>query len=144
MDPRTVVVTRHSAAPIEAVWALLSHAETWKEWGTFTVARLEREGVPAPDGVGAIRNFGFPMYTSREEVVAFDPPTHLAYTLLSGIPLRDYRSDVTLTSTPSGTDIEWRSSFRPPWPASGWFWTGFMRTLLRGFTRRLARAAAQG
>jgi uncharacterized protein YndB with AHSA1/START domain len=143
-DRRTVVATRHSTAPIEAVWSLVSQADRWREWASFTVSKLERAGAPVPDGVGAIRNFGFPVFTSREEVVAFEPPTHLGYTLLSGLPLRDYRSDVTLTPSPDGgTDIEWRSSFGPPWPASGWFWSGFMAVLLRDFARRLAKAAAQ-
>lgn len=141
---RTVAATRHTSAPVEAVWALLSQAHTWKDWGTFTVAELESEGVPAPDGVGAVRRFGFPVFTSREEIVAFDPPTHLGYVLRSGLPLRNYRSDITLTAAADGgTDIEWRSSFEPPWPASGWFWSGFLRLLLGDFTRRLARAAAR-
>lgn len=141
---RTVTATRHTPAPVEAVWALVSQAHTWKEWGAFTVSELEQEGEPAPDGVGAIRRFGFPVYASREQVVAFDPPHHLGYTLLSGLPLREYRSDVTLTPTPDGgTAIEWRSSFVPPWRGSGRFWSGFLRLLLTDFTRRLAKAAAR-
>ena len=144
MGSRTVIATRHTPAPIEAVWALLSQARTWKDWATFTVAELEREGVPAPDGVGALRRFGYPVYASREEVVAFEPPTHLGYVLRSGLPLRNYRSDVTLTTTPDGgTAIEWRSTFEPPWPASGWFWSAFLRVLLTDFARRLAKAAAR-
>jgi uncharacterized protein YndB with AHSA1/START domain len=139
---RTVVATRHSTAPIESVWPLVAEAARWRDWASFTVSRRERDGAPDPDGVGAIRNFGFPVFTSREEVVAFEPPAHLGYTLLSGLPLREYRSDVTLTpAAGGGTDIEWRSSFRPPWPASGWFWSGLMTLMLRDFTRRLARAA---
>jgi uncharacterized protein YndB with AHSA1/START domain len=137
-----VSATRHSTAPVEAVWALVSHAASWKEWASFTVADLEREGVPAPDGVGAIRRFGFPMYTSREEVVAFEPPTHLGYTMLKGLPLAGYRSDVTLTPTADGgTDVSWVSSFDAR-VADGWFWAGFLRLLVTDFTRRLAKAAA--
>lgn len=43
---------------------------------------LERAGAPTPDGVGAIRRLGFGPMGSREEVVAFEPPTHLGYVLL--------------------------------------------------------------
>jgi uncharacterized protein YndB with AHSA1/START domain len=140
---RTVTATRHAAAPIESVWALLSQAHTWKDWGTFTVAELEREGVPAPDGVGAIRRFGFPTYASREEVVAFEPPTHLGYTMLKGLPLKGYRSDVHLTpAADGGTDIRWESSFDAR-PADGWFWAGFLKFLLTDFSRRLAKGAAR-
>ena len=144
MDRREVVSRRHSTAPVEAVWALASQARTYKDWAAFKVSTLEREGEPAPDGVGAIRRFGFPMYTSREQVLEFDPPTHFAYTLLSGLPLRDYRADVTLTpATNGGTDIEWRSSFAPPWRGTGGFWAGFLQLILNDFTKRLAKAAAQ-
>ena len=115
--------------------------QTWKDWGTFTVAELEQEGDPAPDGVGAIRRFGFPVYASREQVVAFEPPTHLGYTLLSGLPLAGYRSDVTLApAAGGGTDISWVSSFDAR-AADGWFWAGFLKLMLTDFTRRLAKAA---
>jgi len=144
MQRREVVSRRHTTAGIDAVWALASRARTYKDWASFTVSTLEREGDPAPDGVGAIRRFGFPIYKSREQVLEFDPPTHFAYTLLSGLPLRDYRADVTLAAAGTGgTDIEWRSSFVPPWPGSGWFWAAFLRFTLNDFTKRLAKAAAR-
>ena len=140
MSRRTIVVNRRADAPIDMVWALVSHAETWHDWASFTTSTLEREGAPTPDGVGAVRRFGFPVYTSREEVVAFEAPTHLGYVLRSGLPLRDYRSDITLTAAGDGTDIEWRSSFESR-PANGWFWSVFLGFMLRDFARRLARAA---
>lgn len=140
MNRRTVVATRQADAPIETVWALLAHADRWREWTAFSKSELEREGSPDRDGVGAIRRFGFPIYTSREEVVAFDPPTHLGYILHAGLPLTAYRSDVTLTPAGGGTEIEWRSSFDGRL-ADGWFWQGFMKLTLADFTRRLARAA---
>ena len=140
MNRRTVVVTRRSHAPIEAVWTLLSQADRWRDWAAFTKSELEREGVPDRDGVGAIRRFGFPIYTSREEVVAFDPPTHLGYILHAGLPLKGYRADVTLTPYGGGTDIEWRSSFDGR-AVDGWLWQGVMKVLLLDFTRRLSREA---
>lgn len=141
---RTVSATARSSAPVEAVWSLLSQATTWKDWSAFTVAELEREGVPAPDGVGAIRRFGFPGYTSREEVLEFDPPHHLAYTVHAGLPLRDYRADVRLTPAPGGgTDISWVSSFVPPWRGSGGFWALFLGMVLRDVSRRLGKGAAR-
>lgn len=127
MARRTVTARSRSASPIEAVWERLADGATWKDWAWFPSSSLEREGVPAPDGVGAIRRFGVGPIGSREEVVAFEPPTHLAYVLLSGLPLRDYRSEVTLTPTDDGgTDIEWVSSFDSPSWAAG-FWAAFIQ-----------------
>jgi hypothetical protein len=106
-------------------------------------AELEREGDPPPYGVGAIKRLGGGGRSSREEIVAFDPPTHLGYVILSGLPVRDYRSDVTLTELPGGrTRIGWRSTFDTPNRATGWFWETFVRITLRTFARQLARSAA--
>ena len=56
---------------------------------------FERHGAPEPGGVGAIRKLGrWPVY-GREEVVASEAPSHHAYVLLSGQPVRNYRADVT-------------------------------------------------
>ena len=93
-----------SSAPIETVWQLLSTVDTWPTWSRHKVARLEHDGSPTPDGVGAIRVLGVdpskPARWNREEVVAFDAPSHFGYTLLSGLPLDDYRSDVRLSRCP--------------------------------------------
>ena len=105
-----------SSTPIETVWRLLSTVDTWPTWSRHKLASLEREGSATPDGVGAIRVLGVdprkPTKCNREEVVAFDAPTHFAYTLLSGQPLDDYRSDVQLLALPDGgTRITWESRF---------------------------------
>ena len=101
-----------SSAPVETVWRLLGTIGTWPTWSRHKLARLERDGSPTPDGVGAIRVLGVnpakPTKVNREEVVAFDAPTHFGYVLLSGLPLSDYRSDVTLGALPGGgTRITW-------------------------------------
>ena len=47
---------------------------------------LEREGDPAPNGVGAIRVLSSVGPPLREEVIAYQPPTRFSYKLLSGAP----------------------------------------------------------
>jgi hypothetical protein len=79
---------------------------------------------------------------SREEVLEFDPPRHLAYTLLSGLPVRDYRADVELTPDGDGTLIAWRSGFEPKYPGTGTLLALFMRAVLTDTARRLAAHAA--
>jgi uncharacterized protein YndB with AHSA1/START domain len=140
---RTITVTGRSDASRETVFALLEDATRWKEWGRFPMTRYEREGDPPPHGVGAIRRFGTRFYSSREEVVAHEPPYHLAYVLLSGLPVRDYRADVNLTIDGDGTRITWSATFAPRFPGTGWILTPVLRLILRDFTRRLARHAAR-
>jgi uncharacterized protein YndB with AHSA1/START domain len=111
--PRNVVeATARSSAPRDVVWRVLADARSWSSWGDWQTTELEREGDPPPDGVGAIRRFTRRPVTTREQVVMFDPPSRFAYTLLSGIPVRDYRAQVTLTEAGNGgTNIHWESRF---------------------------------
>jgi hypothetical protein len=135
-------VFARSAASPEAVWRLLVDATAWKEWSRIPQAEREREGVPAPDGIGSIRRLGLGRMGSREEVVAFEPPQHFAYILLSGLPVREYRADVVLNPDGDGTLITWHARFVPKWRSSGPFLERFLRTTLTGFARGLARYAA--
>jgi Polyketide cyclase / dehydrase and lipid transport len=69
-----VEVSVVSAAPPDVVWTVLADASTWSVWGQWDETTLDREGVPAPDGVGALRRFRRGRRTTVEEVVAFEPP----------------------------------------------------------------------
>lgn len=140
---RTGVIdaTATSEAPPSAVFALLLDVSTWPDWGDWETAELEQPGSPDPNGVGAIRSFTGKART-REQVVAVEPDRHLAYILLSGIPIRSYRADVRLRPTASGgTTISWHSTFRSKIPGL----TGLIERRLQAFISdtavRLARAA---
>jgi uncharacterized protein YndB with AHSA1/START domain len=139
---RELEVFARSAAPPDVVWRLLVDATAWKLWSRVSPAEREREGVPAPDGVGSIRRLGPGRFASREEVVVFDPPHHFAYVLLSGLPVREYRADVQLSADGDGTLIAWRGRFVAKWPGTGAALELFLRLMLTGFARGLARYAA--
>jgi uncharacterized protein YndB with AHSA1/START domain len=137
--PRSIEVFARSTAPPEEVWRWVADATSWNQWTNLARSTLEREGVPAPDGVGAIRHFSTGPGGSREEVVAFEPPHHLAYVLLSGLPLRSYRADIELTPDGDGTLIAWRATFEPKLAGTGAVFARILRLLLTGFARGLAR-----
>jgi hypothetical protein len=130
-----------SRAPVDAIWPLIGEARRWKEWSFLTRSDLVREGVPAPDGVGAVRRFTTFGVGSREEVLAWEPPTHLGYTLLRGFPARDYRADVTLRPNRGGTILTWSAEFNPKVPGTGAVVWVVLRLLLRGFARDVCRFA---
>jgi hypothetical protein len=72
-------------------------------------------------------------------VVGYEPGRHFAYVLLSGLDVRNYRADVTLTPTAEGgSTIEWRSSFE----RGRWASARVMRWALRRFIRRVASSLA--
>ena len=138
-------VTARSSAPPERVFALLDDATSWRRWAGPLVAHAswEREGEPAPGGVGAIRKVGrWPMF-GREQVLVSEPPSHHAYTTLSGNPVRGYRADVALTPDGAGTLITWSATFEPRIAGTGRLLEGFYRRLIGSFARRLATYAEQ-
>ena len=103
-----------SHASIGEVWSLLAEADRWKEWSFLDRSSLEQRGAPEPDGVGAVRRFTRWGVGSREEVVAFEPPHHLGYVILSGFPARHYRADIELSPDGpdgSGTLVQWSGTF---------------------------------
>jgi hypothetical protein len=139
-----IEVHASSPASVEQVWALLGDVTTWKDWATFTGSELERPGDDEPNGVNAIRRFNRgPKKITRERVVAFDAPRHYGYVLLEGVPVDDYRSDVTLTpsSTGRGTEITWKSSYQAN-PVSGFLVKLVLGRFIAHTAKALAKAAA--
>ena len=82
-------------------------------------SELEREGEPAPNGVGAIRalrSVGPPL---REEVVSYERPSRFSYKVVSGIPVRDHLGTVLLTPEGSGTRVTYAVKTTPTLPLVG-------------------------
>jgi hypothetical protein len=133
--------TARSAAAVEVVWPLIGEAARWKEWSWMTRTFLLRPGQPVPDGVGALRRFAVGPAGSREEVVAWDPPHHLGYIGVSGLPVRHYRADVDLSSDGGGTVVTWRGSFDEIVPGTGPLARLILARMTLGFARRVSRYA---
>ena len=100
----TYEFTVESRAVHTVVFEVLADATRWREWAgkMITVSEWAREGDPAPGGVGAVRKLGRPPAYALEEIVEFDPPHHLAYTIVRGLPVRGYHADIDLLPTATG------------------------------------------
>lgn len=106
-----------SAAP-QAIWALLADARRYPEWGPWAEAAYTGPGESSERGPGATywlrssqRYLGRPVIT-REKILIADEPSHLAYTVTGGLPLRNYRADVTLTpAAGGGTRVRWSADW---------------------------------
>ena len=138
-----ITSTGFAKAPIDTVWSIIANADDYHHWAALFRSLKERTGSPTADGVGAIRRFGTGPITSREEVVEFEPPTHLAYVLISGLPVVGYRADVHLRSENDGTSIRWTSSYEP---AKAWLSMPMrllLTAVLKDFVKRLEKQAAK-
>ena len=132
-----------SSAPVTEVWPLIGEAHRWKDWSFLTRSELVAVGDPAPDGVGAVRRFTRYGIGSREQVVAWEPPRHLAYTILSGFPVRHYLAEVTLTPDDGGTLINWSATFDPKIPGTGRLLVLVLKRMIRQFAGGVAGHAEQ-
>ena len=71
-----------------------------------------------------------------------EPPSHHAYTMLSGNPVRNYRADITLVPDDrGGTNITWSGTFDPLVPGTGRVLVAIYRRLIGGFARKVAAYA---
>jgi hypothetical protein len=123
---------------------VIADISTWKDWGPYQDTYLERDGVPEPDGVGAIRVYVAWPFRSREEITKFEPPHRLGYHILSGFPVRDYNSLVTLEpAADGGTTITWRSEFDGKPRGTGWIMRIGMVPYLMFLARVSGRVAAR-
>ena len=110
-------LTRTSTAPIETVFdALTDHRGIADYLKACRRSTLDREGTPAPNGVGAIRRLVVIGSPFVEEIIEYERPTRYAYKMLSGAPTRDHIGTVRLRETGAGTEVNWhlRSTLKIP------------------------------
>ena len=110
---------REVDAPPETVFEVLTDHRRYAEITPMRKSGLEREGEPAPNGVGAIRvlsSIGPPL---REEVLVYEPPSRFSYKLLSGAPVRDRVGTVQLAPAGDGTTVTYAVRTIPTLPLVG-------------------------
>jgi len=139
---------RQVAASPETVFAVLTEHHLYAEITPMRKSVLEREGEPAPNGVGAIRVLTSAGPPLREEVIAYAPPTRFSYKLLSGAPVRDHVGTVELTPHEGGTRVVYAVHTTPTLPLVGGAVVAVVKqaikALLGGIVKESERRAANG
>ncbi|QFG20481.1 SRPBCC family protein [Actinomadura sp. WMMB 499] len=140
--PQEIEVAATATAAPEVLFRHLAVPEAWGAWGRFpTRARQVRKGDTTTYGVGCVKQ----IWPAKEQTVAFEPYTRFSYIALSGLPVRRYRSDVTLEPHEDGKDgtyLRWHATFEPLVPGTGPLLGFFFRMMLKTFVRRLPAHAA--
>ena len=109
-----------TTAPIENVFdALTNHRGIADYVPLLRRSTLDREGTPAPNGVGAVRRLEALGPAIVEEIIEYERPTRYAYKLISGAPVRDHVSTVELRETDTGTEATWHLRSTPKIPGLG-------------------------
>ena len=101
-----------TGADPEVVWSLVADANSYPSWGPWTDAGYQ-PAAEGPSGKGSVQWFRYGRRTTTvEEILEADEPRRLVYTVVHGIPVRNYRAEVTLTPTiPKGTSVRWTATW---------------------------------
>jgi hypothetical protein len=136
-----IVMVQRFEAAAEQVFAAITDHVAFGKWVRAEI-RIEREGVPAPNGLGAIRAVGARGLTIREEVVGWETSRAMDYRVVSGAPFRNHRGEIRLVPEGSGTRVDYRIRFEWPWFLGGGVVGRLLAaTLEREITAGLARMA---
>jgi uncharacterized protein YndB with AHSA1/START domain len=137
---------REIAAPPETVFEILVDHRGYAAITPLRKVELEREGDPAPNGVGAIRvlhSVGPPL---REEILTYEEPSRYSYKLLSGLPVRDHVGTIELTPEDGRTQLTYAVRTMPTVPLVGSVVVGAIRLgvkqLLSGVAGEAERRAS--
>jgi Polyketide cyclase / dehydrase and lipid transport len=108
--------TATAIAPVDAVWALVADANRYATWGPWDQTGYEPTGI-GPSEVGSVqvlrtaqRRFGR-RTTTTERILEVEDRSRLAYTVVKGIPVRNYRGEIVLTADGATTRIVWTATF---------------------------------
>ena len=143
---------REVAAPPEVVFEVLTDHRGYAAITPLRKSELEREGEPAPNGVGAIRRLTAIGPALREEVLTYEEPKRFSYKLLSGAPLRDHVGTIELTPNGDGTTVKYAVRTIPTLPLVGGVVLAVARKAVKDLCdgicaeseRRAAQAPANG
>lgn len=111
MNKLTVEAHGSAVAGPELVWPLVANAASYAEWGAWEASGDRDLAGKASGDAGTTRWMRYHNTTTVEQVLEVEAGRRLVYTVLSGIPVHNYRAEVTLTPTATGTDIRWTAEW---------------------------------
>ena len=124
-------LTRTTTASIETVFdALTDHRAIADYVWAVRRSTLDREGTPAPNGVGAVRRIEALGPAIVEEIIEYQRPTSYAYKMISGAPVRDHVGTVALREVGTGTEVSWHLRSTPKIPGLDWLLSPVLKRVI--------------
>ena len=138
-------LTRTTTASIETVFdALTDHRAIADYVWAVRRSTLDREGTPAPNGVGAVRRIEALGPAIVEEIIEYQRPTGYAYKMISGAPVRDHVGTVALREVGTGTEVSWHLRSTPKIPGSNWLLSAVLHRVIAELLKGAVKAAEGG
>jgi hypothetical protein len=125
-------------APMGTVFdAFVDHA-AYAQMTPMRKSSLEKEGDPAPNGVGAVRKLELLGPPILEEVTGYERPSYFAYKAIKGLPVKEHLGEVRLSEAANDcTRVHYKISYTPsiPGPVVGIILKQAVGGLLRGIAK---------
>lgn len=136
-----VVVEKLIEAPRRRVWDVYTDHVSWQDWSSIGTVRLDKEGVPAPNGVGCVRVISRGGVSAFEEIVSWEPPSRMTYRVVrGGLPMRNHLGEVEFSDRDGGrTLVVWRCRFDSKIPGLGPIFRVIVRKVFRDTLNALAK-----
>ena len=131
-------LSRTVNAPVGRVFDAFTDHRAYADMTPMRKSTLEKEGDPAPNGVGAVRKLSLAGPPIIEEVVGYERPSYFAYKAVKGLPVKEHLGEVRLSESGNdSTRISYTVSYTPsiPGPAVGIVLKQAINALLRGIAK---------
>ena len=113
-----IVLEQFLPVETEQAWPFISEPEWMNKWSLAPVREVAPGDGGGVDSVGAMREVTLRALGREihlEEVIErAKPPQSLVYRVVSGVPLRYHRGEITLTPERAGTLLRWQVDFESP------------------------------
>jgi hypothetical protein len=137
-------VNKSTSASAATLFRIVADGANYSKWAKPIIMQSswEREGDPAPWGIGAVRKVGaWPLF-GLEETIRYEQDRCFAYKLNEPAPVENYVGEVKLSpNAAGGTDIRWSGSFVEEVPGTGPLVRAAYRGVVRFYARRLVKVA---
>lgn len=130
-----------TSAPIDRVFDTLTDHRAYAAMTPVRKSTLDKEGTPAPNGLGAVRRLTVAGPPLVEEVIGYEKPNRFAYKMLSGLPVRDHVGEVTLTESGGGTRIVYKVTSTPTIPGGRFILGPILKQAIGGLLRGVVKTA---
>lgn len=141
---RTIHLERDLNATPEGVFAIVADHANYTRFDGVTASTILKQGTPAPNGLGAVRQITAGPLRFDEEITAYEPGRRLDYliTKVRGLPFRHEGGSIRFAPTATGTHVVWTSAFEVPVPVLGALVDGVLKKKLEAsFDHILTRSA---
>ena len=131
-------------APAEVVFDVLTDHRAYPDFTPLRKVELLQTGLPAPNGVGAIRALHAVGPPIKEQVTEYERPTRFVYKMIAGAPVRDHVGTVELSAEGSSTRMVYRIDTFPKLPGPlGAGLVAFLRVTIGQLVKGIAKRAEQ-